>query len=850
MSGPKSQVLSLKISGLYTDPNTFSEVPPGITLASCSNVVLDRDSIVSSRRGLVQYGISPSGTGAIQDIFDFKDVLITRDVNGVMRYDSVGDGSVWTPYSGTYIAPSGSTDRAPSTQSNKNIYIGTDNGVYKLENPTNALRLAGAPRGLGGTGATSGLSGFMSTNSNVAYRLIWGYRDENENLILGAPSDRIVVTNTSGFDRDVALSFFIPQLITTDYFYQVYRSAGSATAADPPDDELQLVYESSATAGEITAGVVSIIDSTPNDLRGVTIYTAPSLSTQGILGANVEPPFANALCTFQNTTFYGNTRTKHSFNFTLISVGSPDGVQVNDTLTITAGVSTFTITGKAAENAAAGEFLVQSALTPAENIDITARSIIKVINTLAANTFIDAYYVSTFEETPGTMFFQRIDLSTTAFTVVSNRDTCWRPVLPSSGSTYNNTSRNEVRPNRVYFSKLQEPEAVPVLNYLDIGDPEAPIEALVPLRDGVIVLKTDGVFRISGFSGNSFSVSPLDTTVRITAPHSWTVLSNKVFLFSSQGVVAVSDTSAEIVSRAIESDVVELSSALYPNFATQTFAVGYESDRKYILWTITTAGDTSCTQAFVYNTLSGDWTRWTKPATIALVKQSDDRLYTAGIEATGTEQFVFQERKNFNLTDFVDEQFAITVTSAVGDLLNVTTTARVLEGYVIEQGTAQAVVTSVVSGTQLQVETVEDWVAGAAVAFRPIDVVFDSNPFDAGEPASMKHWADCSMIFRATDFTNLRVFFAADTTAEAMSITLVPPRGTGGWGAFPWGERPWGVSQSAKARLRANVPKRAMRSNWISIGAQLNECFTDLNLAGISLTFSPMSSRQKGNSRE
>jgi len=553
---------------------------------------------------------------------------------------------------------------------------------------------------------------------------------------------------------------------------------------------------------------------------------------------------------YSNTAFYGNTRTKHSLFVTLIAVGAPDGIQVNDTLTISDGTNTVVLTGKAVENAAAGQFLVQTALTPAENIDATARSIVNVLNAYSGNTFIDAYYTSGFEDTPGAMYFTRTDLSETAFTVVSSRTTSWRPVLPSSGSNYNNTSRNEVKPNRVYFSKFQEPEAVPILQYFDIGSPEESVERLVPLRDGVIVLKTDGVFRIYGSDSSNFQVVPLDTTVRIIAPHSVAVLTNKVFFFSTQGVVAVSNTEAQIVSRPIERQLLELSSALYPNFPVETFAVGYESDRKYILWTISTTADTYATQAFVYNVLTGDWTRWTKPASCGIVKKDDDRLYIGGLAANSSTSYVFQERKNFTLSDQADEQYTVNITSAAGTTVNVSSTADLMAGYTLQQNIAQAIITEVVSSTQVTVDTVQDWTAGTATAYRPIDVQMETNQFDAGLPGNMKHWADASLIFRATDFSTLGVGFFADTTAEPLSITMVPPRGTGGWGAFAWGTQPWGVSQSARARLRAAVPKQAMRSNWLSVSLSLSEAFSSLELAGISLTFSNMSSRQKPSSRE
>ena len=847
MAGPSAQVLALKINGIFSDPNSLSEVPPGITLAQCANVVLDRDSILQARRGFGQYGVSPTGTGAITDLYDYKDTILVHGQNGTLYRDG-GNGLSWTAYSGTYLAPNGAT-KLQSFQSNKNLYLATNAGVFKLDAVANTPQRAGAPAGLGGEGTTTGSTGFMSTNTNVAYRVVWGYRDANDNLILGAPGDRIVVTNTTGGDRNVSLTFFIPQQITTDWFYQIYRSGPSATANDAPDDELQLVYDGIPTAGNISAGLITVVDSTPNDLRGVTIYTAPSLSTQGILGSNTEPPFATAVCTFQNTAFYGNTRTKHTFNFSLTAVGAPDGLQVGDTITISDGVTTFVLTGAAVENAAAGQFLVQAALTPAENIDVTARSIVKVINTLTSNTLVDAYYSPGCEDTPGNITLVRITLSAVPFTVVSSRSTPWRPVLPVSGSTYNNTSRNEERPNRVYFSKTQQPEAVPILNFFDIGSSEESIQALVPLRAGVMVLKADGIYRITGANGQ-FSVEAVDQTVRIIAPNSVALLSNQVFFFSSQGIVAASETGTQIVSRPVEADILTLSSNLYPNFADVTFAVGYDSDRKYILWTVSTESDTFGTQAFVYNVITQAWTRWTKPAQAAIVRQADDTLYLAGPEYASTTFKVYKERKSFSLTDQADEEYPVAIVSALADVVTLVSTVNIEVGYTLSQNISQSRVTEIISSTQVRLASVEDWVAGDATVFRPIDVFAQSNPFDAGTPATMKHWADCSLLFRATDFTDVEVGFAADTTPEELGITVVRPRGTGGWGAFPWGLRPWGVSQSARARLRAAVPKLAMRSNWLQVSWRMFEAFSQLDLAGVSLTFSTMSSRQKGASRQ
>ena len=52
-----SQSLNLKISGLYTNPNQFSEVPKG-SLSVAKNIVIDKGGVAESRRGFQTFGSS------------------------------------------------------------------------------------------------------------------------------------------------------------------------------------------------------------------------------------------------------------------------------------------------------------------------------------------------------------------------------------------------------------------------------------------------------------------------------------------------------------------------------------------------------------------------------------------------------------------------------------------------------------------------------------------------------------------------------------------------------------------------------------------------------------------------
>lgn len=491
-----NQTLNLEIKGLYTSPNNLSGVPPG-ALEIARNLVIDTKNIASSRRGQTQYGDPLDVSGEqVNKIFNYASSLIANYDNK-LAYDA-GDG-VWTDYSGTYVAPS-ALYRMRSLEALRNFYFTTDAGIFKLDSLTGTPRKAGVVRALGGTGAIVGTTGFLLDNSAVAYRIIWGYTDANNNLILGAPSQRLVVSNSSGFPVDVDLTYTIPSSITTEYFYQIYRSFGTATATDEPSDELQLVLQGNPTAAEITAKSFTVSDLTPYSLMRTTLYTSPSV--EGIANANTEPPLALDMDVFKGSAFYANIRQKQTLSLAMISVESPslgyvvdaavdthtnfildsitdtsdlrvgmravgtgiaadsvivsidsaNQVTLNKATTATATVSVefqdrFTIAGVdywagTAFSSSTNTFIVDVSGTPAQNLNATAINLINLINVSPSNTLIYAYYISGVEDLPGQILFEERSIGGAVFTATSTATDSWSPTLPNSHLITSNTLAN------------------------------------------------------------------------------------------------------------------------------------------------------------------------------------------------------------------------------------------------------------------------------------------------------------------------------------------------------------------------------------------------------------------------
>lgn len=848
---PASLMLSIK--GLYLNPSTFgSDAQGALTIAN--NVVIDRPSVVATRRGFSNAFSTLDSTGS-NSLFQYANTLLAHGTDDKMYVDVLGNGT-FTPYVGTYDVPipSSASSRVRGLETNKNFYFITSNGTYRIDTPPGTPRLAGSPPGLSGEGVILGTTGFLPTNTLVAYRVVFGYRDFNQQLVLGAPSSRIVIANTSANSTNVTLTFQVPKEIQAspaNFFFQVYRGNASPNLTTDPDDEMSLTYE------DVCSGTptITINDITPSALLGAALYT--NQGQDGILQSNYRPPWAADVCTFKQYAFYANTRTIHNANATIISAGAangPDAMVTGDTITFTAtepGGPTFTLTAAAANDFITGEFAVSNTGSPGFDIQTTASNLCLVANAFAGNTFLAAYYVSEAFELPGKMRFDRLTLTEANFTITSTNSGCWEQALPIK-------SINDTRPNRIYYSKFNQPEAVPVVNYIEVGSANAPINRIIPLRDGVMVLKQDGVFRISN-AAPPFTITAVDYNIRILADNSAAELNNLVYFLSDQGVVALSDSDAEVKSFVLDKTIIENTSpTLFPNLQATVWGQAYQSDRKYILAMPTTAIDTQATQQYVFNHFTNVWTRWTIPSSCAIVFRKTGKLYlgSLGGSAPGVNNsYLYEERKSFTTADYADSQFTM-VNSTVGNTniividnptLPLTTTIEVGDTILQSSSSSQARILQKSVGlaqTTLVLDKNRTWKAGALLLFKPIKCEVQTIQLDCQNPGMNKQFSEMVYIFTEQSFSQLLVRISTNTTSTPANDILIPLT-QGGWGIDPWGTTPWGGSPSGQGKIRRYVPQAVQRAGWLYLNISNAEAFSAFGWSGVELFFNSTSSRER-----
>ncbi len=823
-----SQVLNLKIKGLFTSFNEFSEVPEG-ALQVADNIDIIQDSIAQPRRGFDREAGGYSDTSDRPDdrtdaLFEYQNKKIGHHGSTVGAADTLSylSSGTWTILES---AAAISSRRMKAVGANQNFYYTTSTGIRVLDAYNATPRVAGAYSALDITASTSATAAsvFTAATETVAYRAVWFYIDANKNYHYGAPSQREVFECTDS-TKGVDVVVTIPSGVTTAWFLQIYRSKvfAAASPVTEPNDELGLVYETNPTAGQITARSITITDIVPDSLRGATIYTASS--QEGIAAANLPPPLAEDVAYFDDCVFYYNITSKHRYYLTMIAVGGSAGLVNDDTLTIGGVV----YTGKGSETVASGYFKIFTIGTAAQKIENTAKSLVKVINQYASST-VYAHYISGYNDLPGRILLEERSLGGASFAVTTSRATCWSPSnIPTSGTA--SSSTNDNRQNGIAYSKPNQPEAVPLVNYLDAGSRNDQGMRAIALRDGVYFFNNTGkVYKLTGVYPN-YSLEKIEDSLKLVSRESLQVLNNEIYGLFDQGICVVS-TSTKVLSRPIEQDLLSLVNQNYSLVQSIAFGVAYESDRKYYIFLPTGSSSTAPAQAYVYNTFTNTWVRHVLGATCGLVDISNN-LYLGD----SASNYLLKERKNYSFLDYADYGFETTISTISGTSITIASGFdNVAVGDLLYQSSSLfAQVSAVTPATQTITISSDPGLTVAAVTIlKGVASEIKWVPLTMSNPSIMKHFHTASFLFKSDFVGTADLTFLTDISQYEESVEL-EGRGLSLFGLFPWGEEPWGGG-SVKRPLRQLIPLNKQRCSQLTVGFEHNWAFSNWILEGIAI---------------
>lgn len=651
-------------AGLQTD-RSLIEAPRG-ALRRADNVVIDAPGVASARPNFA-VATEKVGDFRIRAIRYFQENPLHVSTDGsdwqMETTAAVKTGDAEPP----------DFDRAATqfAEARGNLYFTTLEGVKKIcAWDDAALVAAGMHEAPQGRLSLSTDESWFPDNNTVAYRFLFRKTDANGVITRSPPSAWTFILNNAGAPRSVSLNIPLPEYAEVGDVVEVYRSkVGTST----PSDTLYLTMSHTLTGGDlmtrvpgISMGSITISDILTEDRMGALLYT--SSTREGIGNANYPPPQCLALETWRDSLWFGATKAPSVLVVDLLRVvgtwygsgitgdttsGSPDILNVSSTANLRVGqllsaAATFaagtkitdivgttvtvsnnagaTLVGTAltfrdvitlkGRDYAAGAttaigppdtFAVSSAVLPGPAAYETARAIAHLVSAVD-----DGIVAQAVEDTStnvytrtGRLVFRLEDVSDeTPFTFSSTMPTgSFQAVLDSL------TSERESKPNRIYYSKPQEPEHVPQLNWLAVGGEGAYVQRMVGLPAAMLVFTTDGVYRVSG-SYPVFSVDTIVPGLRLVRPECVDVMEDVVYAWTDRGVLEMTENgvAANLTEGLIRDALIPAALELTSDDDHDAFLVAWR-DQGLVLLGVGD-GNTRSLSVYAWSSLTRAWAKW------------------------------------------------------------------------------------------------------------------------------------------------------------------------------------------------------------------------------------------------
>jgi hypothetical protein len=238
------------------------------------------------------------------------------------------------------------------------------------------------------------------------------------------------------------------------------------------------------------------------------------------------------------------------------------------------------------------------------------------------------------------------------------------------GSTPTNpitVSKQDVFPNRVYYSKFGQFDAVPGTNFFDVGAQESDIIAGLSTNDQLWLWKRDGIIRMVGDDPTTFAPIDVDRTVVCNARETIVKFLGAPVGLTDRGFVQATISGLEYLSQPIQKELLDQMVGTQATYLDQiSFAVPYDSEGHLLLFFASGrdlssgSGGLICQSGYVFSAKANDWTEWSWGSgdgdgrTCGAVLGG--QLYFGDRYKTGTSScFVYQERKARLASDYLDQ---------------------------------------------------------------------------------------------------------------------------------------------------------------------------------------------------
>lgn len=445
----------------------------------------------------------------------------------------------------------------------------------------------------------------------------------------------------------------------------IYRSQ----ASDDPDgvvepaDDCYGVNSRLLTADDMAEGRVRFLEKTSSDrLLTSPLYTNP---TDGAVenAPNAKPPVGYDVCEWDARAWLGNVIPRPRLAITILGT-TGTGFVVGDQFVIrrsdTNEVRVFPAV--APGTTTPGAFAVHTLGTVSQNVELTARDLVRAINACEPCS-IKAYYVGADFTTVGQIVLETKDIGgpqdSPGFTFDVLDSAGKRKIGPVTNPAPGSSSDNEHIHNGVQFSKQNEHEAWPILNTVRFGARQDFVRKMFGFRDRLYVFsRYGGVFVVVG--PYPYRVLGPISSAKLLGSRCVTEFADNVWCLTDQGLGYITDSGFVVASADVDRAWRDL---LGPEgqaevVSENAFLVGDDANGLLYVWVPSAPFSGSVAAAakcFVYNVRTRTWSTWTRTAEAACVSQTTGDVWVAAKSSiSGPNTQLATIRRSGTATDYAD----------------------------------------------------------------------------------------------------------------------------------------------------------------------------------------------------
>lgn len=658
----------------------------------------------------------------------------------------------------------------------------------------------------------------------------------------GAATSNTLTQDFDTLNRPTKLFVPLSTDATEETPVRIYRSRDTSSATTEPSDEMFLVAELFPSGTDIANGFLEYSDTTPGSVINDPLYTNPQTG-DGAEQENDAPPLYRDLAYWRDRMWYAQTTQLQTFELQMLGVGLPDGIQDGDTLTITIDTVDYVFTFK--DSPGVNDIQIVSNGEPSVNIQQTAQNLIDTANfnvfgPLGDDIEFRLYYNSGQDDAPGKILLQRTgqptDRLNEEFGVRASRPATWVPALDTSTNVA--FSSADYEPNGLAYSKLSQAEAVPPINFTNVGSKNFAIERIIGLQNALLVFKSgDGIYSVTG--NFPFQVLQI-STANIIARDACVQFADSVWVYTDQGILRVSDSGgATVVSRPIETELNRLRALLPSETRDYSFAVAYETERRVMFFVPFELRDNDLPslRAWCYCNATQ---AWTGPLYVNAYSGNvgvvGNRLALGIYDETWSTGRITLERKNLDYTDNADASFSNSVSALIGDnpfLLALSSMTDIAVGDAIAQGsyvTKIAALRPDVGTNYVEVYEEVPWQFSACTIYKGIAYEAQLQPM--GSPSSRKALTRLAWLFKPEQYANLGGLSTVLTDQCQAELEVAAPMA--GFGLTPFGTGPFGNPSQFVYDVNP-IDAKWTNAGEFFVGLKVTEAFTKMKLQGVML---------------